>query len=135
MRSICSKQVLPFMIATAVLAAAGALLAQDTSQDGSEKIYSSSSMKEGVTPPRVVYSPNPEYTDRARKKKIRGYVVISLIVTPEGTVRDATVTTSLDKELDKQALAAVSTWKFDPATKDGKPVAFRVPVEVSFKLY
>jgi len=42
---------------------------------------------------------------------------------------------SLDKDLDKQALAAVSTWKFEPATKDGKPVAVHLKAEVDFRLY
>ena len=61
--------------------------------------------------PKPVSMPNPEYTDRARKKKLNGSVMVAMIVTPEGKVRDLKVTKSLDKDLDKQALAAVSTWK------------------------
>ncbi|HEX8892640.1 MAG TPA: TonB family protein [Terriglobales bacterium] len=63
----------------------------------------------GVTIPKPLYQPDPEYTDRARKKKISGMVLLSIVVTPEGTVQDAKVTTSLDKDLDRQALKAVST--------------------------
>lgn len=88
----------------------------------------------GITAPKPVYDPNPEYTDRARKKKINGTVVLSIVVSPEGTVRDAKITTSLDKDLDNQALKAVNTWKFQPATKDGKPVAVRISVETSFHI-
>jgi len=29
----------------------------------------------------------------------------------------------------------VSTWKFEPATLDGKPVAVEVNVQVTFRLY
>jgi TonB family protein len=50
-------------------------------------------------------------------------------------VRDLKVTKNLDEDLDKQALKAVSTWKFEPATKDGKPMAVHLPVEVTFRLY
>jgi TonB family protein len=88
----------------------------------------------GVTTPKPLYHPDPEYTDRARKKKINGVVLLSIVVTPEGTVRDAKVTTSLDKELDSQALKAVGTWKFQPATKDGKPVPVRIAVETDFRI-
>jgi TonB family protein len=53
----------------------------------------------------------------------------------EGKVRDVKVIKSLDPGLDKQALAAVRTWKFEPATKDGKAVAVHLKAEVAFKLY
>lgn len=89
----------------------------------------------GVAPPTPLSMPNPEYTDKARKKKLNGTVVVAMIVTPEGKVLDPKVTKSLDKDLDKQALAAVRTWKFEPATKDGIPVAVHVKVEVDFRLY
>jgi TonB family protein len=79
--------------------------------------------------------PNPEYTDNARKKKINGTVIVALIVTAEGTVRDPKIIKSLDQGLDKQAIAAVSTWKFEPATQDGKPVAVHLKTEVDFRLY
>jgi TonB family protein len=37
--------------------------------------------------------------------------------------------------LDQKAVEAVKQWKFDPATKDGKPVAVQINVEVNFRLY
>jgi TonB family protein len=89
----------------------------------------------GVMPPEPVYMPNPKYTDKARKMKLNGSVTVAVIVTPEGTVRDPKVIKSLDKDLDKQALAVVSTWKFEPAKKDGKTVAVHLKVEVDFRLY
>jgi outer membrane biosynthesis protein TonB len=33
------------------------------------------------------------------------------------------------------AIEAVRQWRFDPAKKDGKPVAVAVDVEVSFRLF
>ena len=101
--------------------------------DGTETVYDPG--KDGVTIPKAIYQPNPEYTDNARRKKIKGTVVVSMIVTPDGTVRDPKVTKRLDKDLDKQAIACVKQWKFQPATKDGAPVAVHVDVEVDFRLY
>jgi TonB family protein len=37
--------------------------------------------------------------------------------------------------LDEKAIEAVSTWRFQPATHNGQPVAVEVNVEVSFRLY
>ena len=111
-----------------------ALFAQDASEKTSEPVYE---VGNGVTAPKPVYTPDPEYSEKARKKKINGTVVVAMIVTftQEGTVRDVKFAKSLDAGLDKQALAAVRTWKFEPATKDGKPVAVHLNVDVSFSLY
>lgn len=105
-------------------------------QEASDTIYDIKKAKDyGIEAPKPLYHPDPEYTDRARKKKISGTVLLSIIVTPEGAVRDAIVTKSLNKDLDQQALRAVSTWKFQPATKDGQPVSVRMAVEADFRLY
>jgi hypothetical protein len=56
----------------------------------------------GVTLPKRVYTPDPEYS--ARRKKINGTVVVAMIVTPEGRVRDVKISKSLDEGLDKQRL-------------------------------
>jgi hypothetical protein len=41
----------------------------------------------------------------------------------------------LDPGLDGKAMEAVRSWKFEAATKDGKPVAVHLQVEVQFRLY
>jgi hypothetical protein len=38
-------------------------------------------------------------------------------------------------QLDEKAIAALRRWRFEPALKDGKPVAVQINVEVSFRLY
>jgi TonB family protein len=37
--------------------------------------------------------------------------------------------------LDEQALAAVTQYKFKPATLQGKPVPVEVSIEVNFRIY
>jgi TonB family protein len=119
----------------AFLLGGSGLLAQDPSQEPQDIVYDLDHVRPDVTAPKAVYTPNPEYTDRARRQKIRGSVVLSIVITDKGLVRDAKVVTGLDKDLDNQALKAVGAWRFEPATKNGKPVAVRIKVEADFKLH
>lgn len=89
----------------------------------------------GISAPRAIYSPDPPYDEKARKAKYQGVCVLSLIVTPEGTPRDIHVVHAIGQGLDEKAIEAVSKWKFDPAMKDGKPVAVAINIEVTFRLY
>ena len=89
----------------------------------------------GVTPPKAVYSPDPGYDEKARKAKYQGTCSLSMIVGSDGRPRDIKVVRAIGKGLDAKAVEAVSSWKFEPATRDGKPVAVFINVEVSFHLY
>jgi len=89
----------------------------------------------GVSAPKAVYAPDPEYSEEARKAKYQGTCVLWLVVGPDGRPRDIKVARTLGLGLDEKAIEAVKTWKFEPAMKDGKPVAVQINVEVSFRLY
>lgn len=89
----------------------------------------------GVSAPRALDTPDPEYSEEARKAKYQGTVVLWLIVGPDGNPRDVRVARSLGMGLDQKAIEAVRRWKFEPAMKDGKPVAVQINVEVNFRLY
>ena len=89
----------------------------------------------GVSAPRALYAPDPEYSEEARKAKWQGTVVLWVIVGPDGKPRDIKIQRSLGMGLDEKAIEAVRQWKFDPAKKDGQPVAVQINVEVNFRLY
>ncbi len=89
----------------------------------------------GVSPPRALDTPDPEYSEEARKAKYQGTCVLWLIVGPDGKPRDVKVARALGMGLDEKAIQAVRNWKFEPAMKDGKPVAVQINVEVNFRLY
>jgi protein TonB len=78
----------------------------------------------------------PKYTPEAMEAKIQGVVKLEAVVLETGAVGDVDVIESLDKVygLDDEAIKCVSQWRFDPGTKDGKPVAVRVEIEMSFTL-
>jgi TonB family protein len=88
-----------------------------------------------ITPPHLTTKTDPEYSDIARQLKWQGTAVLSLVVDASGSVQNLQVTQPLGAGLDEKAIAAVSQWKFDPATKDGKPVAVAIAVEVDFKIH
>lgn len=89
----------------------------------------------GVSAPKAIYSPDPEYSEEARKAKYQGVCVLWLVVGPDGRPRDIRVARTLGLGLDEKAIEAVKTWRFEPAMKDNKPVAVQINVEVSFRLY
>jgi len=89
----------------------------------------------GITPPRATYAPDPEYSERARKDKYMSVVQIAGTVDPRGIFADLCVAQAAGEGLDEEAMKAVKTWKFDPATLHGEPVAVRINVEVTFRLY
>jgi TonB family protein len=89
----------------------------------------------GVSAPRAVFSPDPEYSEEARKAKYQGVCVLWLVVGPDGRPRDIQVKRSLGLGLDEKAIQAVNSWRFEPGMKDGKPVAVQISVEVDFRLY
>jgi periplasmic protein TonB len=88
-----------------------------------------------VSAPRLVYGPEPEFSEEARKSKYQGVAVLWAVVGPDGRVRDLRIQRSLCMGLDEKAIAAVKTWRFEPAHKDGVPVAVQIAVEVNFRLY
>src|SRR5438045_1686893 len=89
----------------------------------------------GVSPPRIIYQIDPEFSEEARKAKYQGTVIVNVEIFPDGRVHNARIARSLGLGLDEKALEAVRQWKFEPARKDGQPVAVLVNVEVNFRLY
>jgi protein TonB len=89
--------------------------------------------------PRPIDTPDPKFTEEekknAGKSQYTGVVVLSMIVNTDGKPKDISVTKSLRPDLDKRAIETAKTWKFEPATKHGKPIMMKIKVEVTFHLY
>ena len=88
-----------------------------------------------ATMPRMKFTPEPDYPESVRRKRIQGTVFLGITIQPDGSVDDVKVTKSLEKSLDKQAIKTVRTWKFEPSMYEGKPIPYSTTVEVSFRLY
>lgn len=89
----------------------------------------------GVSAPQLIYAPDPEFSDEARRAKYQGVCVVSLIVDAQGNPQDVRVIRHLGMGLDQKAVQAVRQYKFKPAMLNGKPVAVEVNIEVNFHIY
>ncbi len=88
----------------------------------------------GLKLPVAIYTPEPEYSDDARRARLMGEVLVQLVIDENGRTRDFKIVQSLGLGLDEEALKAVKQWRFKPAMKDGKPVAILGEVHVGFHL-
>ena len=89
----------------------------------------------GVEGPVIIYQPEPEFSEEARKAKFMGVVTVSLIVGADGKPQNVHVTRGVGMGLDENAVAAVKQYRFKPATENGKPVAVYLNVEVNFEIF
>ena len=88
-----------------------------------------------VSPPIPIVTPEAHYTDEARKSKLEGKCLVTVIVDASGIPRNAQVIRLLGQGLDDSAIQAVMRYRFKPALKDGsRPVPVRITIEVNFRL-
>lgn len=107
------------------------LLVLMTTVSFAEKIYK---IGPGILPPKLLDKSEPQYTEHARKAKLEGKVVLTIVVGTDQRAHDIKVTKSLDSGLDANAIASIRSWRFQPGMKNGKPVPVRANVEVNFRL-
>lgn len=89
----------------------------------------------GVSAPVAIYSPEPEFSDEARRAKYQGVVDLQIVVTKQGLPADIKVVRHLGMGLDEKAIEAVQKYRFRPAMYHGQPVAVHMIVEVDFHLF
>ena len=87
----------------------------------------------GILPPIPIFKPDPQFSAAAQNTKFgEGVVTLSLIVDDKGTPQNLEIRQPLGGGLDEEAMRAVSRWKFEPAKKDGQPVAVHVEVQIQY---
>lgn len=87
-----------------------------------------------IRAPRVIHRVDPSYPPDARAARVQGIVIVEVIVDETGMVREAHVLKGLPYGLEQAALDAVRQWRFEPATKDGQPVAVAMNLTINFRL-
>lgn len=88
-----------------------------------------------VLPPVPTYAADPEYPESARKAKLSGDVIVSLVVDQDGMPRNVQVARGMGNEFDEKAVEAVQQYRFKPATQNGEPVPVNLKVEVNFRMF
>jgi periplasmic protein TonB len=89
----------------------------------------------GVSGPIPIYTPEPEFSEEARKAKTAGNVLVNLIVDENGMPQNVHVTRGIGMGLDEKAVEAVKLYRFKPGRKNGKPVKVYLNVEVNFQIF
>ncbi len=89
----------------------------------------------GVTQPTPLLSIDPAYSREASREKYQGTVVLRVTIGADGRIEQASVVKGTGKGLDESALRSLSMWRFEPARKLDKPVAFQLNLEISFHIY
>src|SRR5581483_6304439 len=88
-----------------------------------------------VSPPHVLVSPDPPYTEEARLAHYEGTTVLWVVIGSDGTAQDVRIVRPIGLGLDESAIKAVKQWRFDPAKQGKQPVSVQINVEVNFRLY
>jgi TonB family protein len=89
---------------------------------------------------------DPEFSDRARKKKVGGACLVSLVVDTSGNPQSVHIVKSIADgvpaklrgvalELDQNAIKAVKQYRFSPGTFQGKAVPVELSIDVDFRFY
>jgi protein TonB len=89
----------------------------------------------GVSEPVVLYAPDPEFSEEARKAKVAGTVLVYLQVDTNGRPMHVHVLRGIGLGLDEKAVEAVRQYKFKPAMENGHPVPVEMNVEVTFTIF
>ena len=72
---------------------------------------------------------------QARNAKYQGTVVLKIVIDKAGKISRIRLERALRMGLDETAMEEVKRWRFNPATRNGQPVAVEMNIEVSFNLY
>ena len=89
--------------------------------------------EEGMTPPRMLFGPDPKYTPQALEREIEGTMLVRCIVTTEGVVQSCLVLRSLPF-MDAAVIQALERRRYSPALLDGRPIDCEYIFRVQLKL-
>ena len=76
---------------------------------------------------------DPGYPLELMRQQVHGTVILSAVIHSNGAVSDVKILRGVDDRLDQYASAALSRWRFRPATKNGDPVALQTVVMIPFQ--
>jgi TonB family protein len=84
--------------------------------------------------PRILHIYLPEYTAKAREKKIEGEVVVRALFQRDGKIKNTKVEKGIGFGLDERAVEAVKRLGFAPAQFEGKLVDAQAQIVFDFNL-
>jgi TonB family protein len=85
--------------------------------------------------PTILYTERAKYTEEARRERIQGTVVLSVVFGADGLLHDIRTLQGLPYGLTENAIEAAKKIRFQPAFRSGKPVNVRTVLEYNYALY
>ena len=128
------------LLCVTILAAAGVARADEGAPPATEPAAATAAAPQDTgasefdQAPTPVKTVAPAYPKAARKRGQEGTVYLRARVTTAGRVERVTVAKGVAPDLDEAAARALRQWTFEPARKDGKPVAAEIMIPVKFRL-
>ena len=87
-----------------------------------------------IVPPNPIYKVDPTHPPELYAKGVEGEAVVIATVDMFGSVVDPVVDRASDQEFGMAAMLAASEWIFEPATKNGVPIAIKVRIPFQFEI-
>lgn len=113
-------------------ASATAAMAKEISEDLS--IWGDKMAGDQYTAPEYLGGEKPPYPKRAERNGWEGTVLLTLLINAKGAVEKVGIAKSSGYDLlDQQARASVSSWRFNPARRNGVAIAVTVQQPVIFR--
>jgi TonB family protein len=82
--------------------------------------------------PAPIRKVDPKYPPTLINEHVEGEVVLYAVIRRDGSVDSIQLVRGIDEELDKNAMNALSQWKFRPAMRQGEPVELEAIVHIPF---
>lgn len=111
-------------VAALALSATRAAQAQDSPAPPSEHT---------ITPPKLTAAAPAEYPEGKLQSGESAEVGLILTLDATGVVTDVVIATSAGEDFDRAALATARQLRFEPAQRDGAPIAAKIPFRVRFE--
>jgi periplasmic protein TonB len=99
---------------------------------GHNRVFPSREVEERA---RVLFKPEPQYTEEARRNQISGTVTLRVVFSRAGEVTDIRALHALPFGLTERAIAAARQIRFVPAKRGGQAVSVFMQLEYNFNLY
>ena len=84
---------------------------------------------------RLLTSFEPDSNEYAQAAAVAGMSQYHAVIGPDGKVEEVAISRPIGFGLDESAVEAIRKAKFEPAIKDGKPVAVLLDLDVPFRIF
>jgi len=116
------KSIVPLEQPQRAMSGGGAPKTPHTGDGSNQAMTGNGSDAEDARPAFPTYSPRPPVTDRALLPTSEVKIVVDVDLDALGQVVHETLVKGMGTRLDQIVLETVKTWRFQPATVNGKPV-------------